>query len=221
MRKFFATAAIAVGLLLAALGSVALLKKGANLLGIVSLGAGGVLFLCGLALRLTKKRRAKRSSGRSRKRPSTRSRRKPQRKEKPKPVSAKPVAPRSPREDKPTMKVVPPTDAPEISSEEEKEVPLTAEELIDAFTGVCVYKSESAVATVRGSSTSVTEDGTYVVTFEIGVTFTDEDSADEEGMKSETNRIVAAVNDRLKALRSKLDASGVPHDLSASYDFGE
>ena len=218
MKRFFALVAVVVGVIFLAVGMTALLKTGQTLLGILFLIAAGSLLACGLYLRFAKRRRrAKRS--RSKRKPTSRKtqKAKPVKKQPPKKPAEKPKPEKKrPVEEEPQSELSEPVD----EVEEEVDTDAEVQSLVEALKGTILYESTDAVATVKDATCTLTDD-IYEIKINVEVAFRAEALTNEEASKSETNHVIAAVGDAVKALRSKLDKLGANHDVSADYDFIE
>jgi len=223
MKKFVSMVAIIVGLLFALVGAVAILKTKQTAIGIAALVAAGVLIAFGLFLKLKKRRRS------SKKRPKGKGGRITTRTSQPGTAQKKkPVVPVKPKEKEEKERKPRPTLAPqdpfvvenEEPEEEKVDVAVEVQTLVASYQGIYAYESENAIAKVKNVECT-SEGEKYNITLDVEISFFQGKLADEAATKAETNKIISAINDKMKTLRSKLEKIGVEHDVSANYDFNE
>lgn len=248
MKKFLSILAFCIAAVFTLVGAVAILKTGQTAIGIALLIGAGVFVALGIFVRKKRRRRPSKPKGRkgvSRKAPkpksSSRGRKtpvtpvRPEKKEpkktvepKSEPVKSEPeekkqpspknaAEPKRPTEPKP-MQAAP---LPEPPEEEEKDVATQVRELTKSCKEGYVYESNSGIAKIKEASIIAADETHFSIELVVEISFFQGKLAGEDATKAETNRVIGAVNEKIKWLRSRIEKLGGEAEITARYDFNE
>ncbi len=248
MKKFLSILAFCVAAVFTLIGAVAILKTGQTAIGIALLVGAGLFLALGIFVRKKRRRRAskprgKRSVPRKAPKPKTSStgRRapvtpvRPEKKEPKKPIAPKPepkkeepeekqpssknaAEPKRPSEPKTPQAAPLPKPAPK---EEKKDVATMVRELVESCKDGYAYESNSGIAKIKETALTETEEGRYTIELVVEISFFQGKLADENATKAETNRVIGAVNEKIKWLKTRVEKLGGEAEITAQYDFNE
>ena len=240
MKKFLSILAFCIAAVFTLVGAVAILKTGQTAIGIALLIGAGVFVALGIFVRKKRRRRPSKPKGRkgvSRKAPkpkiSSRGRKtpvtpvRPEKKEPKKPIEPKlePVKSEpeekkqlSPKNEPKPMQAAP---LPEPPEEEEKDVATQVRELTKSCKEGYVYESNSGIAKIKEASITAADETHFSIELVVEISFFQGKLAGEDATKAETNRVIGAVNEKIKWLRSRIEKLGGEAEITARYDFNE
>ncbi|MBP5405386.1 MAG: LPXTG cell wall anchor domain-containing protein [Clostridia bacterium] len=242
MKKFLSILAFCVAAVFTLVGAVAILKTGQTAIGIAMLVGAGLFAALGIFLRKKRRRRPSKprgSRGASRKTPKVktssgkgRSSGRPEKKEPKKPVEPK-VEPKKaePEEKSAPKKTAEPLKprkadpvsepaSPEPPAEEEKDVATQVRELAESAKEGYVYASDNGIAKIKEVAVSEAETH-FAIELVVEISFFQGKLADEVAVKAETNHVIAAVNEKIKWLKTRAEKLGAETEIDAQYDFNE